>query len=472
MSNKIAFLSSSIEYTKSLLKLAKELERRNFDIYWISHRQFEAKFLLDNEVKPYKILNTTVDSGSSILSEPDILARLIEIESERVPFINDIILMDRLLRQKEDGFARIYLANIQHKLTNFLIDNEISLVSSGRDTALQIVCAKICDKLHIPCVVPTTIRIPATRFGFCLGYTDELFVSLRDVSSKEREWARSFIKTYREKQIVPNYSVVQRQQTKFLRRIPTDLRYFFAKIVESFFEKENDYTRYSIAQLWYKFWFRRLNAMRIMIAKPFEPIRERPYLLYGMQMQPESSIDVMASFYTDQEALITQIARSTPSTHDLYIKPHPDDIGGRSLAEFQRLKQIPGVKLISPHESSHQLIKKADIVLTVTGTMAFESAFYSVPSVVFATKFFTKLASVYVCDTPSELPRIIPQLIKRKQYENSDLEELLAYLYANSIEGRFSEYLGPFTKEDMVKLAAFYEKTYFALSNKKASIYE
>jgi hypothetical protein len=65
-------------------------------------------------------------------------------------------------------------------------------------------------------------------------------------------------------------------------------------------------------------------------------------------MQPESSIDVLAAHYSDQITLIRQIARSIPFGYDFYVKPHPDHVGGLSLAKLKEIAAIPGVTLIDP----------------------------------------------------------------------------------------------------------------------------
>jgi capsule polysaccharide export protein KpsC/LpsZ len=173
---------------------------------------------------------------------------------------------------------------------------------------------------------------------------------------------------------------------------------------------------------------------------------------------------------SDQGYLISAIAKSTPCTHDLYVKPHPDHIGGRSRAELLELAKIPGVRLISPHLNSHDLIQGASIVLTPTGTMAMESAFFRVPSIVFADEFFKAMPFVHHCRSLGELPELIPRLLSSPRPDrSSEMISFLAYQFANSFAGRYNTYIGPYSEEELTTLVHAYSVVYDRLRQPRAA---
>jgi hypothetical protein len=173
---------------------------------------------------------------------------------------------------------------------------------------------------------------------------------------------------------------------------------------------------------------------------------------------------VVASFFSDQHTLITQIARSIPATHELYVKPHQDHVGGLSRRELMALKAIPGVRLIEPNQKSHDLIMRAAVVLTPTGTMAFEAALHGVPSVIFAPEFFRKVPGVHFCETPTALPELLTRLIHEARLDrDEEIVQFLASIFASSFVGRQTNYLGEFSDDELHDLHVSYDILYDCL---------
>jgi len=110
-------------------------------------------------------------------------------------------------------------------------------------------------------------------------------------------------------------------------------------------------------------------------------------------VQPEASIDVLGSKFSDQIGFVQDIARSTPSSHMVVVKEHPHAVGSREFKFYKKLKENPNVILAHPHEDSRELIKKADLVLSNTGTSSLEAALAGVPSAVASTMYFSSILS-------------------------------------------------------------------------------
>lgn len=456
-----AFLSSSIEYTQGILPLARRMERHGYRIHWISFRGFERHWLIQNGVPPDRILDTIGTFEPERYSDAEITERLQRLEGDSMPLANDIILMDRKLKLKPKAFSQAYLAHIERVLTEFVIDRRIAFVSAGRDNALQISCGKICARLGIPSVVPTVARMPDDRYGFCLGHTEWEFVTFRDPTDRDRAEAREFLEVFRETKPVPSAVLYERRNSRFLRRVHRDLAQWIRMALRGYYDRGNDFTRYSAGRLLKMFWTKRLNALIVKTFPVYEQFGSRPFVLYAVMMQPESSIDVLASFLSDQKTLITQIARSTPASLDLYIKAHPDYVGGMSRQQLLELRSIPGTRLIFPDRHTHDLMKKAAVVITPTGTMAFEAALHGIPSVIFAPEFFRHIPGVHYCSTATELPALLQRLLTEPRRDRDDeIVDFLGFIFANTFVGRVTTYMGPFSEDELRDLHDAYDRIY------------
>ncbi len=86
--------------------------------------------------------------------------------------------------------------------------------------------------------------------------------------------------------------------------------------------------------------------------------------------------------------MIRAISRSIPSTHNLYVKEHRGCIGEKPFGFYKAIKSIPGVELIDPMVDSHKLIRFADLVISISGTIIYEAALYGKPSMAVAPMYF------------------------------------------------------------------------------------
>lgn len=419
------------------LPFAIHLEENGFTIYWIVKLRSEFQYLLKNGVSASRILDTTLPD-SFVDSIDDCYERLADLEKFGGPRIRDIILMDRMLRHKKTDFAIRYLGHLERLVTCFLAENCIAVVSSGRDTALQVLSLLVCRKLGVTWVVPTRTRLPKERYGFCNTHDSQMLLAFREVKAADFVFAEKFLAEFRTSRLKPAFKRSAGSLKDVLFLIPTHATLFLQALQSSVVDCGNDYTRYTIPKLVKMYLRRRLNLLQMKLLRPYDDtVGKRPYFLYALHTQPESSIDVMGSYFSDQLALINQIARATPTTHDLYVKVHQSDIDGRPLAFYRALKKIPGVNVIGPYVDSRDLIENADLVFTVTGTIGFEAGLLHIPVITFTKNFFNVLPSVHYCDSISRLAELITKILSRRKDTSDDSEvvQFLAAIHAASFPG-------------------------------------
>lgn len=150
------------------------------------------------------------------------------------------------------------------------------------------------------------------------------------------------------------------------------------------------------------------------------------YVLFPLHQEPERSLLLTAPYFTNQLETIRHVAKSLPPGYRLYVKEHYSQSlrEWREINYYKKILEIPNVKLFHPSSSMEELIKKSSLVITVSGTAAFEANFYEKPSIVFSEMGFSKLSSVFLVNSITQLPSIIRTALN----QTVNLNELNQYV--------------------------------------------
>ncbi len=121
--------------------------------------------------------------------------------------------------------------------------------------------------------------------------------------------------------------------------------------------------------------------------------------------------------------------KSLPAGVRLYVKDHVSTRGRWPLSFYRSIKDCFGVRLIDPDADVPSLIKHAEAVAVITGTMGWEAALFEKPVLTFGNVFFNVLPQVrYLGATPkTEWGNAIREAIGQHQ---PDLEALLCFVEA------------------------------------------
>ena len=212
MKNRIIFAGYPAKY---FLKFSQELELNNYEIFWITALRSDHKFLIKNGVK---LSNVCDVSKTAMISFEDNYVFLEEIEMAQRPYINDIILMDRNLRAIDSKKSRMYLNFVARKSYNFIKKNNPILISSWRDTSVQMIVMKVAKAFNYNFVIPTRYRLPPDFYGFCSDFETNSFVKIHDVDDLHLEWAMNTFKKLLT--VKPELKVSARSFMDILRLIP------------------------------------------------------------------------------------------------------------------------------------------------------------------------------------------------------------------------------------------------------------
>lgn len=445
------------------------LELAGFEVHWVCALHADALHLRSRGVADKRILDLTEGFHPGTTALEECRAALATFENDRDPRFNDIILMDRLLRLKDWRFSLAFLHHTASRLSDFLCHRRIGLVSSWRDTAVQMTALLVSRHHGIPFVVPTRIRIPQEIYGFCDAHHTDSFVELAEPSDDDREWAEQFLDAFELREVKPALKKASRSFADVLRLLPSHWRAFRYELRRAGADRGNDYTRYPIGRLVQMYLRRRWNLLRYQQVRPghLEADGQTRFCVYALHTQPESSIDVQGSYFSDQVELIRHIARSLPASHVLYVKVHPTDVDGKSLSFYRSIASIPSVVLLDFTVDSRWLLDHADIVFALTGTIAYEAGLMRRPAIVFARNYFNRLPTVHLCKAPTDLPVLIARVLSTRPDADAlrpEVVEFMARLRASCFEGEVSRTYGASNEQlrpfDLATVCRAYEAVY------------
>jgi hypothetical protein len=440
--------------------LARGLEEAGFTVFWVLKWRSEAEWLREKGVPADRFLDTSRLGTRN--EDPDRLAaELAEFEAiPGAPRVRDLMLMDRHLGRCDFAFALRYLGHLNRAVTAFLRDRRVEIVSTLPDTAVQIMSMWIARRLGIPAVVPTPLRFPALRFGFCPSHESAEFVPMREVQPADYAAARTVVDEFRRGRVAAVDHAEVRKVTSITRMLPRQIRYFRQVARWARHDAGEKHHRWTLADLLRMYVGKRAALARTRLRMDFQSrIGSRPFVLYAVHVQPESSIDVYGAFFSNQEELVRHIARSTPATHDVYVKIHLANTGEQATAFYDRLKRIPGVVVIGPNVPVRALLERCSIVFTVSGTMAYEAGLLGRHAVTFARMFFDRLPTVHHCDTPPALPALVSRILAEPERDRTEeIVAAVAELHAASFPGEFTARGGGkvFGPDDVRRLGAAY----------------
>lgn len=160
---------------------------------------------------------------------------------------------------------------------------------------------------------------------------------------------------------------------------------------------------------------KRLRRAYEDLCKPVD--RLRPYIFFGMHMQPERSTAPEGGWFTDQTAAIRILSNAVPEGWTVCVKDHPlqYDVGrlhlkrrlARDAADLEEIAALPNVRLVSLLDPAHGLISNAQAVATITGSIGLEALTMGKPVIAFGFPWYMGCESCFRITDPGALGTFI-----------------------------------------------------------------
>lgn len=300
----------------------------------------------------------------------------------------------------------------------------------------------------IPCPTPVANRL------FFLHEPDGVWQAMadafrrlkrRELSCEEASAAETFIRSFRAKKtkppflqwaqrspLVPEFSRLAHR----IARIPFRIRTYLD-------DGQFEIGSYHGTPPWRPLWedsvrIARHTANEMTVFAHRLGTRRRS-VYFPLHVQPEFTTDVRAPFLTNQIALVENISKSVPVGYRVLVKEHPGMKGERRLGYYRDLRKLHNVRLLSPSLDSHDLIHASDVVLTITGSSAWEAILYERPVIAFGPLCYSFYDLVYKCENIADLPDVLSAAIRRFQPKHELLLKFVCALLESAHELEWSD---------------------------------
>lgn len=129
-------------------------------------------------------------------------------------------------------------------------------------------------------------------------------------------------------------------------------------------------------------------------------------IYFYLHHQPEVALEDCRQDWYNQISKVEELRMHLPLNTPLYVKESPSMFYRRSLEDYQRLHRLPNTFLVDNNSSTASVLKKAKLIITVSGTIALESVSNGVPVIMFHNTWFSECPGIKVYSSISEIKDI------------------------------------------------------------------
>lgn len=187
--------------------------------------------------------------------------------------------------------------------------------------------------------------------------------------------------------------------------------------------------------------FQKMQTTRSYQVKAYEKLYQslvtvesyNNFVLVALHYQPEETSCPTGGSYADQILMIQLLNSILPDSTTIVVKEHKSQFythqegaSGRDEAFYNRIANIsPRIKFASVDEEPFGLIDKANAVITISGTIGWESAIRGTPVLVFGRAWYEAMPRVFKVKTRDDVKNALDQIasLNNKNLDN----EILAF---------------------------------------------
>ncbi len=185
------------------------------------------------------------------------------------------------------------------------------------------------------------------------------------------------------------------------------------------------------------------NRFKTKLKKYYEaltvpPDHDAKYVYFALHYQPEMTTSPSGDIFVDQRLCIEVLHKHLPADCLIYIKEHPGMFYSHMEGHTARAKYFyddllfyPRVRLLSSESDSIELIKNAQAVATVRGTIGWEAMVLGKPVIAFGLIWYEKYEGVLKI-TDDETAAKIPDFLANFKVSEKGLFAYLNALCKNS----------------------------------------
>ena len=394
--------------------VGEELERCGHESAHVSVSREAARLLRERGLEARCVLDA-MDEPASIDEEVK------RIESTYpIPHIRDVYYADRVTDGKPEEWA--IRRTVRHfRAVERLVDElrpDVLVPEVGNET-IRVVAHLVGLERRIPVlfllytIFPNPLRLSVDTLHAPIVERTEV----RELTDAEGEEVEAFRLSFTERA----------KPIREYRRWPVEVRRakLFAEHVrrKRGEDADNEYLR-----PWRLLGTNLSETLRAQAARPFYDDLDgvRPFVYFPLHVTDDYKIRKLIPHTEDQASLVEQVADALPPGHDLVLKEHPMSVGRNSLALLRRLRTRSNVRLVAPHTSSHELIRRAEAIAVISSTVGLEALLYEKPVLTLGQPFYSGYGITLDVDSFRELRAKVPELLRFRP----DGETIVRFLHA------------------------------------------
>lgn len=317
----------------------------------------------------------------------------------------------------------------------FLIKSEPNyIVFPDIETVNGVLLLNICRELDIETMVTAHARQFSVSF-FSPDYKETLPTYIGNYNDNDKKQAELFLDKKIEKAIIGNAREKQRIEicpiTNIFGRFINSIKTYFKYESKGVFDT-NLYLRIRLNfekyfELWRE-WFFNNYQIRFFHIKTEQDFIPENYIVFLLQVTPESSINTFERFFIEQERVIDLVRLNMPSNMMLLVKEHPAMRGMRSSRWYKKMHHKSGVQLVTHRVDTQLMVKNSKLVITVTGSVGIECYHMDKSVLMFGKNFISHF--VDNVDSFTLLKKHIAELIYKKKFDSYEEKKIkIAQLY-------------------------------------------
>lgn len=293
----------------------------------------------------------------------------------------------------------------------------------------ELLAIDACRRRGVPYLFPTSTRYPPGRMCFMLE--DSMNTVGGCGQDMPEDQARELIERVNHRSIAPSYmNVAPKRMLRSALRSARDK----VLITSAWLLGE----RYLTPSPWRKvvvdIQHKRARQRWASLGERRPMDKEKPYLLYPLHMQPESSVDVWGLPWNNQAEIVRRAAASIePLGWQLLVKPNPKpkyEIDDRLIAVVTSTGNIVPVP---ENVSMSALFPSAQGILSVCGTVLLEAVFAGKPALALGDHAMAQYPGVTALANPDEVALGLHRAAEKLRSTNATVAvQLVQSLYRNS----------------------------------------
>lgn len=455
------------ERTESWIATGMELARRGFRVFLVVTAREYYDMALAAGMASENVLWIRKDHAPTHILKPGTQNLLEEYERKSGFRIKQFLLMDRFLREWPQEQQITYMLYVFEKVQEFVSKNEIDICSGEPSDTHSLLSLMIARAEGRQFAAPFNIRFPVLRVAFWdseVEMTPQIIgaPTPNDVSAERIAEATEIRNKILGRELMPGVAAKMKGppfNLAFIKKLTRGVIY------RALVRSKHDGHMYTLSDMIFRHQYHmfpiRYRVNKKLRDKLFEkPVEGEKYVLYTLNYQPEHSVDVTTPDYMNALENVKMLARSLPFGVKLYVKEHPNALGIRGALYLLKIKQVPGVRLIDPMVSSHDVLKKALLTISLGGTISLEAAMYGARTAIPQSNFIEKFSIVEKIKHFSEVADLL-----KKEMPAMDVEadiRVIAWILDNSLPGtaadRISDPENALSVKNISVLADGYEK--------------